>query len=1594
MSIGFYKGIILSFFLLFTSVLAIGQTTVQIGSATTAVRENPVNRQSNTGTNPPNPANYSVSQYIWTKAEINGNAGGTGVSASPSWNAPGCIDRIAFFKNDQTSTTATCANVQIWMRNDPASTLSTGSWSTAGYTLVFSGTFNHGSNTQTGWRNIDLQTPFLYDNVNNLHVIVTNSSGTTLGNGGAAPSFRMTNLNSITSDVRCRFFWDPNALPTFISASGNRANVQLRFNTAPSGNPPTSITGTTTICSGSSTTLTAQGGSATTRWFTGSCGGTLVGTGASITVSPTSNTTYFAANTQGCAGTSITSCVQTTVTVNPTPTAPSALTFSPNPVCPNTQVTLSGNNTGANTQWYSGGTCGGSVIGSGASTNVSPSTTTTYSARNVVNGCNSSCASVSVTVTQPPAQPSVINGQTNVCTGSQNYSVTNVAGTTYTWSVSGGGAVSGTGNSISINWTQAGTHTISVTATNACGTSNARTLQVTVTSGVPNQPGAITGSTSLCAGATTYSIASVSGATGYTWTVSGGGTIQSGQGTTSISVNWTTAGGPYTVSVVATNVCGNSTPATTQVTVQPGTPAQPSAISGQTNVCAGNQNYSVINVAGVTYNWSVSGGGTVSGSGNTISINWTQQGTHTISVTASNTCGTSTTRTLQVTVTAAAPNQPGAITGTTTPCAGQQNYSVPNVSGVTYNWTLSGGGSISTGQGTNAITINWTTVGGPYTLSVVANNTCGNSSAQTIQVNVQPGAPNQPGVITGANDICISNQAYSIQPVNGATGYTWSVSGGGSIASGQGSTNVNINWISGGNYTVSVVAIGTCGNSAPSTYNVTVTPNAPSGNGSITGAATVCPGNQTYTVSGLNNATGYTWAVPLPGTITSGQNTPTITVNWGATSGTFPVSVVAENVCGSATPVTLNVTVVGGAPATPTAITGNTNPCPGNQTYTIQPVADATNYVWTLNNGGTITAGQGSTSITVDWTTTGGPYTISVIAENICGNSSAAQLQVNVQNGTPLVPGNITGNDVVCPQNENYSIPAVVGADTYTWTLSGGVTIVSGQGTNQITVNWAQAGGYTVSVVASNSCSSSSPVTLAVTVDNAVPATPGNITGTASSCGSVSEIYTIASVPNATNYVWTLSGGGTIVNGQGTTQITVDWASVPGNYTLSVIAENSCGSSNAATTIVNILEGAPATPGPIFGSLEACAGNIATYSVTPVSGATVYTWAVTSGNTILSGQGTSQISVQLNTAPGTYTLSVSASNSCGSSSVFTAAITVNPSPTLPSVSVSNDTICPGETITISASNSTGGTIAYSFYDEAIGGTFLGVSPLSVAPLTTTTYYLEVSNEFGCRFGNSRLPVTIVVNTPASGLVISAENDSVCFNATTTLNATATPSSATITWWNSATGGTLLATGNSFVTGNLTSTTIFYAQATTIEGCNNAAGRVPFEVFVNASPDVTLTSDKDNNTIFFNEVITFTALPGGYDNYEFFVNGISVQSGIENEYATSRFKNNDTIRVIATNNGCAGKEAEAVVKVTDFPNAFTPNNDGRNDVFLKGFDLVILNRWGQELYRGVDGWDGTYRGSKVAPGTYFYILTLKNITDNENIVKGTVLVVKD
>lgn len=1101
----------------------------------------------------------------------------------------------------------------------------------------------------------------------------------------------------------------------------------------------------------------------------------------------------------------------------------------------------------------------------------------------------------------------------------------------------------------------------------------------------PQAPTASVSSNSICPGdAVTINASGNSGLVFNVFTQSAGGTSL---GTTPLTVTPNQTTTYFIESEDVSNPGCVSSRVSVTVTVLPAAPVISNSIVGNINPCPGLQSYTVSATNNPTnFTWTVNGGTIVSGQGtSSISVNWqTPGGPNLVSVNASNSCG-STNANISVTVLPNAP-QNGSITGNFNPCPGQSTYTA-NIPGATsFNWTLSGGGSLVANGNTADIT--WNASGGPFTISVVGTNSCGADTTSS-SVTVQNGTPAVPGAISGNIDTCTGFANYSVPLNPNATNYVWSLSGGGNIVSGQNSNSIVVNWTSSGTHTISVTASNACGISSASTLQVQITSAAPIVVGPISGSDTICPGTQTYAIALVNGVSNYTWNVGAAGNIISGQGTNSINVNWTNTSGIFQVSVFANNACGSSASVNKNILLLSGAPIAAPSILGNNNPCPGISTYSINAVPEAFSYQWNISGGGIIASGQGTTQISVDWQQTGGPFTISVFAENICGNSATTTFLVNVQPGVPLAPTAIMGDSIVCPGTATYTVSTVNGATSYDWTVSSGGTIVSGQGSNTIVIDWTTSGGpYSISLVVNSNCASSTPVITNVLVQNEAPTTPSAIVGQTVVCDGL-EIYTVNNIPVADNYVWTLSGGGTITSGQGTNQIEIDWSGGAGMFTISVLAENSCGTSSASILPITILPAAPETPGAISGNINVCQGT-ENYQINPVNEATSYIWNLSGGGNLTNGQGTTTASINW-TTPGTFVLEVAASNSCGNSSFQNISVTVQANPLPPTLSASDTSVCVGESAVLSATGAAGTSI--NFYDNATGGNLLGTSPITVTPLRTDTFYVEAVNSTGCTSSGGRLPIIVVVNDLAPNLQIINDNDVVCLGNTAEVTAQSIPASI-ITWWDSPSGGTLLAEGNTFVSAPLFENTTVYAQATTTNGCRASEGRVAVDIPVLEAIEVTLESDRTNNSIFINEVITFTALPDDLSRYDFYLNGELIQSGLSNIFSSDKFIDKDSISVVGFQFECSSNRATEVVNVIGFPNAFTPNGDDKNDKFLEGFDIVILNRWGQELYKGTDGWDGRHEGSRVSPGTYFYILKLKSITEDDRVIKGTVMVVRD
>ena len=258
----------------------------------------------------------------------------------------------------------------------------------------------------------------------------------------------------------------------------------------------------------------------------------------------------------------------------------------------------------------------------------------------ITTGCGNSVAT-SLTVNALPTVAAIAGGAASVCVNSATPAFTD-ATSGGTWSiVSGTGTASITNGGVVTGLT-AGTVTVKYTITTGCGNSTTKALTVNA---LPAAPAAIGGTKSVCVGRTT---ALTQTNTGGVWSSStpAVATISNTGVVTGVSAGTTTI--YYTVTNGSS--CTNRISAT--VTVNPQA-AQPGAFTASASVVklgTANVVYTVPSVTGITYAWSYSGkGATITGTGNSVRVSFSLTATSgTLSVTASNGCGTSIARTVAI----------------------------------------------------------------------------------------------------------------------------------------------------------------------------------------------------------------------------------------------------------------------------------------------------------------------------------------------------------------------------------------------------------------------------------------------------------------------------------------------------------------------------------------------------------------------------------------------------------------------------------------------------------------------------------------------------------------------------------------------------------------------------------------------------------------------------------------------------------------------------------------------------------------------------------------------------------------------------------
>jgi len=441
-----------------------------------------------------------------------------------------------------------------------------------------------------------------------------------------------------------------------------------------------------------------------------------------------------------------------------------------------------------------------------------------------------------------------------------------------------------------------------------------------------------------------------------------------------------------------------------------------------------------------------------------------------------------------------------------------------------------------------------------------------------------------------------------------------------------GATTPEIDGLSCGTYTVTVVDAAGCTTTTPVILSCPDTLTACSGEASLcveileepeaqigslppptNGVIAICQGQTVYFQNNSLNATSYVWDLGTGNTST--QFEPNQTFN---TPGTYLISLIARNECYCADTTTVEVYVIA-ADVPEINCTGTI--CEG-ETVTYSTDASCGNYIWALTGSYNILDGGGPTDnfITVEWLA-GPEGTISLSVSSCAGSVCTLPNVVPI----PIVSDNvqIQGPSKVCEgSTEEYYIPDYQGT-SITWTVLGSGTITAGQSTERITVNWfgnANLGNPQRVVVEFDNCylGCSGKDTLNV---NIVPGfyVTGPIEVCSGSNGSYQSFNTITGSLVPSN--WQLiNGSGTVVWSSpspiNTANILLNFPA--GAYTVHAAVANASSFCNDFYNIYIKIVAPPPAPTAITGEDEICPGLTYNYEATGLP-TTDFSWSFTGG---------------------------------------------------------------------------------------------------------------------------------------------------------------------------------------------------------------------------------------------------------------------------------------------------------------------------------------------------------------------------------------------
>ncbi len=513
------------------------------------------------------------------------------------------------------------------------------------------------------------------------------------------------------------------------------------------------------------------------------------------------------------------------------------------------------------------------------------------------------------------------------------------------------------------------------------------------------------------------------------------------------------------------------------------------------------------------------------------------------------------------------------------------------------------------------------------------------------------------------------------------------------------------------------------------------------------------------------------------------------------------------------------------------------------------------------------------------------------------------------------------------------------------------------------------AGTYTVTVSDANGCTEVLSQVVTEPDELITSSSVTNVTCNGSSNGTASVTVTGGTIPYT--YLWN--------NGVSTSGIS---GVNGGNYQVTVTDVNNCQSVTTAL----ITEPAAITVN-VSGTSTICIGQSTLVSATAQGGNGGYTYLWSNGVT-----GSSQLVNPTLTAG--FSVAVTDSMGCIGASV-PVTITVNP-PLAITISL-NDTICEGETTSISAVATGGNGGPYAFSWNSLSDI---TAQVNVSPISTTSYVVTVNDGCGTPAVNAAttilvnpLPVVDFTPVPASGcapLIVLFDN-----NTTSVTNGTS------FTWY----------FGDGFNSNDIEPSHTytepgFYTvilKAVSSEGCiNELVQNDVIEVF--PVPDANLAVSPMVGSILY-PYINFTDLSHGATIWNWdFGDGSAFGTEANMQHTYEQTGNYPITLYVMNDYGCSDTAYSEVIiegaSTVYIPNAFTPNGDGKNDTFsvygigLNDADLVIFNRWGNAVFRTSnlnEAWDGKdhFSGGDCPVDVYIYNVKVKNFKGETQEFTGRV-----